>query len=249
MSSNVRIVGTLIDVNTYVVVNRSGLRIAEVDGGLLALTNIRRFDQLDAINPNTTRHALLNFDAFVHEGISLGASLTIDGAVTTRYLLSNQQYANTRKRLADVRKKLAKTADSWGQRNVPSYRQAAWLQADKDLAAGKLNVGTWRKNLSYLLFQDREPTKKFLKFKDDLADRIAKLREILQASAYDALVFDEVASIGTSSSTTAQPTAPTELRIIRETLIAGVPMRENYKAEWTKYRREAMAYQKKQAER
>lgn len=82
-----------------------------------------------------------------------------------------------------------------------------------------------------------------MKYQDDLGPRIYKLRTLVANAAIYALIGTDIANISTHRPTvTDKPLASKDVPIYREVILAGVPMRENYKQEWEKYRKEAAAY-------
>ncbi|WP_461214814.1 hypothetical protein [Lacticaseibacillus sp. GG6-2] len=248
MEIQARMTGRWIDVDTYVTVGNTGKVTSSIDAGLFEVIDFFPIGELSYLENIDFQHAIVDFGELVNQGLKLGDEITFTGTIEGDYVTSRDNLDQHRKLIKNATLKLASVINTWGKHNLKGNQLIAYDELTDRLVKGELYLSSWRASLQLLLFGDREPSQKFLKFQTKIQPLEQDLVSSVAQAAEYTLIFSKVVSSAYQTTTPASKiTDPNDVPIYREVLIAGVPMRENYKQEWHKYREEAKAYHQQQA--
>lgn len=249
MEIQARMTGRWIDVDTYVTVGHTGKVTSSIDAGLFEVSNFLPMGELSYLEGVDFQHAIVDFGALVNQDLKLGDEIEFTGTIEGDYVTSRANLDHHRKQIKNAVLKLASVINTWGKHNLKGKKLIAYDELTDKLVKGDLSLPSWNATVQLFLFGDREPSQKFLKFQTKIQPLEQTLASSVAQAAEYTLIFSEIASSNYRANTPATAiNDPNDVPIYREVLIAGVPMRENYKAEWHKYREEAKAYHQQQAE-
>ncbi|WP_461214815.1 hypothetical protein [Lacticaseibacillus sp. GG6-2] len=234
-----QVIGKIIDVDAYVLVRDRVDTATQRDGALVALTSFVIADNHSDFIVDAFEYAFIDFKDLVDYDWQPDDFLVIIGNVTPLHLMPHYRLIQTRKLIAREVKSMTRIAENWGRRKYKRWQQERFAEQTAAFRRGEINANTWMQNQQALAPTNVQMRRKLAIMQARLQENVTRLDAIIDAALQPAVVFTKATAIHATEADApleAQVNAARFLNLFRHSLRKVAPAREQFVADWWRYR-------------